>query len=193
MIKINLLREEMRKPPSLMWQFWVYIVSVILTIGIVGFLYWNQENTISKLKRENSHLDREIKLYTKYEKLVKQLEAKIAEIERRKAVIKKLGSDRDDVVRFLSLLVVVIPEDKVWLENISYSRRNVKIVGYAKNDETVVDLINNLEATPYIGRDRVNLIRTQTVNYARLHLKRFELTFRFGTFSEILARKTKQR
>ncbi len=189
MIRINLLREEMRKPPSLMWQFWVYVLSIIIAFGCVGYVHWNQKEVVAKLKREKAHLDKEIALYKKYEKLIKELQANISEVERRKEVIRRLSSDRDNVVRFLSLLVIVIPEDRVWLENISFSRGSVKLVGFAKSDETVVELINNLEATPYIGRDMVNLIRTQTVSYGRSQIKRFELTFRFKSYSEILARK----
>ncbi len=189
MIRINLLREEMRKPPSLMWQFWAYVLTVIISFGCIGYIHWNQKGVVAKLRREKAHLDKEIALYKKYERLIKDLQAKISEVERRKKVVRRLSSDRDKVVRFLSLLVVVIPEDRVWLENISYSRGSVKLVGFAKSDETVVELINNLESTPYIGRDMVNLIRTQTVDYARSQIKRFELTFRFRSYSEILARK----
>lgn len=189
MIRINLLREKIQKPPSLMWQFWVYVATVVLVLGMVGYIGWNQKQNINELRREKARLDREIKLYEKYDKLVKEIDAKLAEIKRRQQIVRELVSDKDYAVRTLALIAILTANDSMWLESLGYNNGLVNLTGYAKSDETIVDFIRNLESSQYVLKDSVSLVRSRTEAYAGRPLKKFEMQVQVLPFSRITASK----
>lgn len=187
MIKINLLREKVRKPPSILWQFWVYLLTIVVLSGLLGYIGWYQKRQIDNLNREKARIEREIKLYEKYEKLVKELDAKIAEVNRRKEVVKSLLIDRDYAVRTLALLAVLTPSDSMWFEAIEYNDGLLNLKGYAKSDEVIVDFIRRLESSPYVLKDSVQLIRTKTDEYFGRALKTFEMQVKVLPYSQIVS------
>ncbi|SFN11140.1 PilN domain-containing protein [Thermodesulforhabdus norvegica] len=189
MIRINLLREKVQKPPSVLWQLWVYLLTVVVVSGLVGYVGWNQKRQINSLTREKARIEREIKLYQKYDKLVKELEAKTAEIKRRSEIVKSLLNDRDYAVRALALIAVLTPSDSMWFETIQYNDGSLTLKGYAKSDEVIVDFIRRLEGSPYVLRDSVRLIRTKTDEYLGRALKSFEMEVKVLPFSQVVSGK----
>jgi type IV pilus assembly protein PilN len=188
MIRLNLLRErKVEKPKSLMWQFWLYILVVVLSLAGTGVVWKFQKEKLSKLEMEKSRLDAEIKTYEKYDKLLKDLQAKMKDVQKRSEVISVLISDRDNVVRFLALLAILTPEESMWFDEVRFSNNAVTIIGFAKSNETLVEFMRNLEASSFVPQESVNLVVSKAEEYLGNVLRKFELRFQYKNFSQVMA------
>jgi Tfp pilus assembly protein PilN len=58
--------------------------------------------------------------------------------------------------------------------------------GIAQSNEAVVELMRNLEASPYIQKGSVNLIHSRQSLVSDMKLREFQITYRFFPFSEIV-------
>lgn len=193
MIRLNLLRERrVAKPKSLMWQFWLYLVVVLITLGGVGAVWFFQSKELEKLAMEKARLDAEIKTYEKYDKLLKELQAKLDDVKKRTEVITTLVTDRDDVVRLIALMAILVPEENMWFEEIRFAGGSVNLSGFAKSNETIVEFMRNLEASYFVPKEETNLIRSRSEEYVGNILRKFELSFKYNKFSSIAAAIKKQ-
>lgn len=187
MIRLNLLRKrKVAKPKSLMWQFWLYIAVIFVTLVGVGAVWTLQNRKISTLEREKARLANEIKVYEKYDKILKDLQAKLSDVNKRAEIVSGLIKDRDNVVRFLALLAILVPEESMWIEEINISGNQAKLTGYAKNNETIVEFIRSLEASYFVKKEGVNLIRSKSeVISENIILSKFELELYYNNFSDV--------
>lgn len=186
MIRLNLLRERrVAKPRSLMWQFWLYVLVVLLSCGAMGMVWFFQTKEIERLSMEKSRLDAEIKNYEKYDKLLKDLQAKLDDVKKRSEIISSLIADRDNAVRLLALLAILIPNDSMWFDEVTFSSNSVRISGLAKSNETIVNFIRRLEASYFVPKESVNLVRSKTEEYGGSVLRRFEMNFQYRNFSQV--------
>lgn len=187
MIRLNLLRKrKVAKPKSLMWQFWLYIAVIFVTLVGVGAVWTLQNRKISALEREKARLANEIKVYEKYDKILKDLQAKLSDVNKRAEIVSGLIKDRDNVVRFLALLAILVPEESMWIEEINISGNQAKLTGYAKNNETIVEFIRSLEASYFVKKEGVNLIRSKSeVISENIILSKFELELYYNNFSDV--------
>ncbi|MEJ5301477.1 MAG: PilN domain-containing protein [Thermodesulforhabdaceae bacterium] len=188
MIRLNLLRErKIEKPKTLMWQFWLYILVIILELAITGAVWKYQDQKIKKLDMEKSQLDAEIKVYEKYDKILKDLQAKLNDVKKRTEVISGLTRDRDNVVRLLALMTILLPEDSMWFEEVRFSGNVVTIIGFAKSNETLVEFMRSLEKSSFAPQEDINLVVSRAEEYFGNVLRKFELRFKYKNFSQVIA------
>ncbi len=191
MIRINLVKErkKVKRESTLIWQFWLYLIIVFGMLGACSYLYWMQTQKLSQLSMDKVRLDAEIKNYEKYDKLLRELQAKLEEAKKRNEVIANLTKDKDTVVRLLALITLITPEGRVWFEEIKYYGNEVILIGFAKSNETIVELMRNLENSRYAVKESIDLIRSTAEEYIGNVLRKFEIHFRFKSFSQVLAEK----
>ncbi|MCX7823264.1 MAG: PilN domain-containing protein [Syntrophobacterales bacterium] len=186
MIRLNLLRKKrVVKPRGLMWQFWLYIAVVFVIIAGVSTIWVFQKKELEKLSMEKARLETEIKIYEKYEKIIRELQTKLNDVKKRSEVIASLIADRDNVVRLLALLALTVPEDSMWFEEVRFSGGDVAIMGVAKSNEKIVEFMRNLESTYFVPKEGTNLVRTRSEEYFGHVLRRFELNFKYNSFSQV--------
>jgi type IV pilus assembly protein PilN len=186
MIRLNLLRERrVERPKSLIWQFWLYLAVVLLTAGGAGTIWFFQSRELEQLSMEKSRLDAEIKAYEKYDKILKDLQAKMDDVKKRSEIISSLIVDRDGAVRLLALLAILVPNDSMWFDEIKFSGNSVSVTGLSKSNETIVNFIRNLESSYFVPKESVNLVRSKSEEYAGNVLRRFEMNFQYRNFSQV--------
>ncbi len=186
MIRLNLLRaRRVERPKSLIWQFWLYLAVVLLTAGGAGTIWFFQSRELEQLSMEKSRLDAEIKAYEKYDKILKDLQAKMDDVKKRSEIISSLIVDRDGAVRLLALLAILVPNDSMWFDEIKFSGNSVSVTGLSKSNETIVNFIRNLESSYFVPKESVNLVRSKSEEYAGNVLRRFEMNFQYRNFSQV--------
>ena len=116
MIRVNLLpvRAKIRKE-NVRQIISVYLLSVLLLVAVIGFLWVSRGLEISRLEARLKQVQAEVAGYAKYEKILKDLQAKKAIIEKKRQTILSLQQDRDNLVRVLALLSVEIPPERGFL------------------------------------------------------------------------------
>jgi len=121
-------------------------VSAILTVGIIGFLYWTQTQTLEN--KQNLLQEKTAKKATlaEVEKTLKELEKAKADLNRKVALISELKSRRQSTVKMMDELSNALPE-WVWLSNLNFSGNRLSLKGKAIHNNLIADFINNLKAT----------------------------------------------
>jgi len=160
MIKVNLLspeRKEMAGGPGEATGFTeeereskintlAVAFTAIMTVGLIGFLYWTQTQTIES--QENLLKEKIAKKATlaEVENTLKELEKAEKDLSRKVALISELKSRQQSTVRMMDELSNAIPE-WVWLSNLSFTGNRLSLKGKAIHNNLIADFINNLKAT----------------------------------------------
>ncbi len=189
MIRINLLPAKARKTRDTTRQFIVaYGLSIVIAIGGIGYVRHSMKNEKERLDRRIVQLDRETAQYTKYDRMLKDLTAKKEIIEKKTAIIQSLQKDRDTIVRVLASLSVELPVDRMWFERLTQSGNTITLDGTALNNESIVEFMRNLESSPMIQENSVNLTHSRRITMKNVNLREFRISYRFFSFSQMQAR-----
>jgi len=189
MIRINLLpvRAKIRKE-NVRQLISTYLLSVLLLAAGIGYLWVSQSLQISRLGSHLKQVQAEVAGYAKYEKILKDLQAKKATIEKKRETILALQQDRDNLVRVLALLSVEIPPERVWFEKLTQAGPAITLEGVALSDETIVEFMRNLESSPYVDKGTVNLVHTRLTNISGIKLREFRMTCNVSGYSVVQQR-----
>jgi type IV pilus assembly protein PilN len=161
MIRINLLKAEGKAPviEEARVKGKKLPVSPGLALGLVIVLIFAfaifKTNSINKERRLlGAAQDEKAKLG--------DVEAKLTQVEAQKTIIMKkinliseLKTFREGALRIMDDLSKNIP-DWVWLEEVTYDKKQVQIKGKALSNKLIADYISNLEASPTF--EKVDLI-----------------------------------
>jgi type IV pilus assembly protein PilN len=182
MIRINLLPTKFKSKTKGAKEFiFLYLASVVLLLAVIGYLWSDQRSRVEDLKRRLAELERQVKDLSDFEKKLKDLREKKALVARKSQVVENLGEDRDKTARLMAVLAVNAPPEKIWFEKLQESKGKVTINGVAKSDDTIVEFMRNLEASPYIALGTVNLKHSRKKG----ELRDFQLSCEFVPFSKI--------
>jgi type IV pilus assembly protein PilN len=125
---------------------WAAVVAAILTVGIVGALYFTQASTLGKKQQHleerrarKAELDNVLLTLTELEKAKNLLDKKVK-------LIADLKSRQQDAVKMMDQLVDTIPE-WVWLTSLRFSGKMLNLSGKALSNNLISDFINNLKST----------------------------------------------
>jgi type IV pilus assembly protein PilN len=130
------------------------VAAVLLTVGIIGFLYFSQSNTLDNKQKllaekraRKAQLDSVLKTLAQLEKTKKNLDRKVK-------VIGELKSRQTSTVRMMDEVSRALP-DWVWLTKMSFSKGVVTLDGRALSNNLIADFINNLDSTGYFVNIRL--------------------------------------
>jgi type IV pilus assembly protein PilN len=193
MIQINLLPVRTKKKREHVRQFiYIYVLSIVLTVSAIGYLWITQKYKISSLNGRLTQLQAEVAQYAKYEAMLKELTSKREIVDKKRAIILDLQKDRDTIPRMLALLSVQVPAEKMWFEKFVLSANGITMEGVALSNEAVAEFMRNLESSPYVEKGSVNLTHSRQVVMQDMKLREFQVTYRFFPFSAIQQQSKKQ-
>ncbi len=194
MIRINLLpiRTQLKKERSKHFVI-TYLLSVVLILSAIGYVWNRQSREISRLERRESRLRIEKARFSQYDQLLKKLKAEKAVIDKKRKIIRDLQRDRDRMVRALALLSVCVPVDKIWFDRLSISNGRANIAGTAVSNEAIAEFLRNLESSPYVVAGSVNLSHSRRKVVGERKLREFKISCRVLAFSQVKARLERER
>jgi type IV pilus assembly protein PilN len=185
MIRINLLPFRVRIRKENVRQFIsVYLLSVVLVLVSICYLWIRQNNQISVLDSRLKELTREADAFARYEKILQELMRKKEIIETKRRVIHDLQKDRDKLVRILALMSISLPAERVWFEKLLQSGNSITVEGIALSNETIAEFMRNLEVSPYVVRGSINLVHSRLTAMGGMKLREFRLTCTLLSYSD---------
>jgi type IV pilus assembly protein PilN len=185
MIRINLLPFRVRIRKENVRQFIsVYLLSVVLVLVSICYLWIRQNNQISVLDSRLKEVTREADSFAKYEKILQELMRKKEIIETKRRVIHDLQKDRDKLARILALMSISLPAERVWFEKLLQSGNSITVEGIALSNETIAEFMRNLEVSPYVVRGSINLVHSRLTAMGGMKLREFRLTCSLLSYSD---------
>ena len=186
MIRINLLPFRVRIRKENVRQFIsVYLLSVVLVLVSICYLWIRQNNQVSVLDSRLKELTREADSFAKYEKILQELMRKKEIIETKRRVIHDLQKDRDKLVRILALMSISLPAERVWFDKLLQSGNSITVEGIALSNETIAEFMRNLEVSPYVVRGSINLVHSRLTAMGGMKLREFRLTCNLLSYSDL--------
>ena len=175
MLKINLLPiRQLKKRAKARNQIFAGIIlflSVLVMLALVGVL---QAGRISTLNDDIAAKEKEKKSFDKVVKELAELEKKRLDLNNKIAIINKLKSDSSLTVRVLDEVSKVIDNNRMWLTSLNQRGSNLKLTGYALDNQTVAQFMDELKTSPYVSS--VNLNNSSLKEVAGTDLKEFGLS-----------------
>jgi type IV pilus assembly protein PilN len=185
MIRINLLPTKFKSKTKGAKEFIALCALVLAVLVLVcGYVWTSQNATINHLDKRLADLKRQVRDLSDFEKKLKELQARKAIIAKKSQVVEDLRRDRDKMVRLLAVFAVNAPAERMWFERFQQSGNSITINGIAKSDDTIVEFMRNLEASPYIAAGSVNLRHSRKSG----ELRQFQLSCRFVPYSVVQKR-----
>ena len=186
MILINLLPVKVQKRKEGARQIAsVYLLTMVLAMAIMGWLWLSYGREISSRQERLASIQSEVKKYQIFDVQLKRLTEAKNIIDKKREVIEQLKGDRDAVVRMLALLSIKVPEGKICFDTLTQNGNSVTLDGVAESNEAIVSFMRNLQASPYIETGSTNLVLSRQFEIMTMKLRRFQLAYRFHTYSEI--------
>lgn len=191
MIRINLLPEEEKKKtakklpkvkvpiPSfrirIPFRPTTFLVGFVVIVILIAFIViWVRQNgEMRKLTKEIDQMNTILKSLQKEVNLVKDLENKQRDLQRRLDVIKGLSENRFLRVKILDDLASSLPE-YVWLTSFEDKIPNFKIEGMSFSNLTVADFMNRLEDSEYLTD--VDLTTLKKISFSGQDVMQFTLS-----------------
>lgn len=186
MIRINLLPSRYKSKTKGAKEFVIlYVASVVVVLGLMGYLWISQRNELKTLNIRLAELEKEVKDYANYETTLQELKKKQQVIAAKTQVVEDLRKDRDKMVRLLAVFASLVPPDLVWFERFNESGEVITINGIAKSNDAIVEFMRNLESSLYIAKGTLNLDHSRQSAQANMKLRQFQLSCRFVPFSDV--------
>lgn len=160
-MKVNLLKER-QKVYSINWIEILVIISVVVSIVLMGvhyyFLYMDKE----LLEADINYLDNQLNI----------LSVRVAEYNRLKAEVEELEAIKEkmDQLKYvwadaLIELGFVIPE-KALVNTLQIEETDLRLNGLALDNQRVLELVDNMNQSPvYHDVKIINLSQSNDVNY----------------------------
>jgi len=176
MIPINLLPHRAERRKAMRQQFAILAVLTLVIGGIIWFLGHSVlERRINVQDQRNTFLEAKIAEVDKRIAEIKKLREQTQALLARKRVVETLQSSRTESVRLLDQLVRQLPEG-IHLKTVKQSGQAVDVVGYATSNARVSTLMRNLGASPWLEAPKLIEIKASKVGKSTLN--EFKLTVR---------------
>ena len=159
MIKVNLLSPEKKEVTGLAAEAPSFeeeresklntgaiVAAAAITLGIIGFMYITQANTISQKRDHLKERRARMQQLDKVLKTIEELEKTRKVLENKVKLITQLKSQQQDTVKMMDELSNALP-DWVWLTNLTFSNRTLTMRGKTLGNNLISDFINNLKGT----------------------------------------------
>lgn len=157
MLKINLLPiRQLKKRAKARNQIAggiVIFISVLVLLALAGML---QAGRISSLNDDIAAMTKEKKSFDKVVKELAALEQKRLDLNNKIAIINKLKSDSSLTVRVLDEVAKIIDSNRMWLTSLDQRGGSLKLTGFALDNQTVAQFMDELKISPYITSVSLN-------------------------------------
>jgi type IV pilus assembly protein PilN len=186
MIRINLLPfRAARKKENVRRQVSVFVLSLVLVLIVLGWIHFYLQSKQKKLSTNVAEVKKELQLYKKKDREIRELRQKLKTLERRKSVIEGLEAKRFKPVHVLDVLTQKVVRERMWLNKLALRGNRMELTGIAIDNNTVANFMDNLETIPKIKSpknqpvklySRVRLTSVQSQKVRNINMKKFQLT-----------------
>ena len=186
MIRINLLPfRAAREKENVRRQISIYILTIVLFLVGMGYLYWEKSKELTGLKQEEKNLQIKLAEYNETIKKVNALTKRIQEITKKLEVIAQLEKKKSGPVHLLDEVAMAVPKDQLWLVSLDEAKGILTLKGTAKGNEVVATFMTNLEKSKYITSVDLQTTRLLTLpEYNNLKVSDFILNCKTYSFME---------
>jgi type IV pilus assembly protein PilN len=175
MIRINLLPfRAARKKENFRRQISVFLLSFFLMLAVLIYYNIHLGGQIKDLKSDVDATKNEVAKFQKITKQIEEIKKKLAILEKKTEVIRKLETNRFEPVEMLDNMSGKIIANRMWFTSFNDRPQNVKIDGIALDNKTVADFMTRLEGTGLFGSVRLQTIQKHVVKGSGL--KKFSIT-----------------
>ena len=179
MIHINLLPwrsilKKRRKKQNLS----TIIVAVGFASCLVVFITIGLSVNIAKEKSAVQYLNKKIRSLDKYLLEIEGLETKKIELIAKINILQKLQIRRADTAKIFDELVMAIPSD-ITLLDVRRSSEKVAIIGFAKSNSDVSQLMKNIERSSLLNNARLIEIENELIDGGVM--SKFSMDFEVGS------------
>ena len=175
MIRINLLPfRAARKKENIRRQISVFLLSFFLMLAVLIYYNIHLGGRIKDLKTDVDATKIEVAKFQKITKQIEDIKNKLAVLEKKTEVIRKLETNRFEPVEMLDNMSEKIIANRMWFTSLNDQPQNVRIDGIALDNKTVADFMTRLEGTGLFGSVRLQTIQKHVVKGSGL--KKFSIT-----------------
>ncbi len=186
MIKINLLGDDTAQDNTGTVVVAAYVLSLVLCIGVFGFMQRSISSKVNSLQTEKSKLEGQLARLQETTKEVKDLDKSRAELNDKLVVIATLKRSKVGPVRVLDDLNKSLPE-RAWVTEMKEQNGSLRIMGFALDSQTVAAFMKDLASSDYFTG--VELNETRTVEKMGAKIRDFSLDAKLSYAGKIKAKK----
>jgi len=173
MIEINLLPvRAARKRESLRFQLTIFSLILAFIIIIIAYMSWSANKHEARIATQFKLVQEDLIRLEKEVGEIEEIKQRKAKLEQKLNVIKDLDKGRLRAAYILGELSQRTPE-KVWIESLDKSGKDLKIAGVALDNETVANFMEALRKSKYFNE--VELEITEQINRGGMKLMKFSL------------------
>jgi len=173
MIEINLLPvRAARKRESLRFQLTIFSLILAFIIIIIAYMSWSANKREARIATQLKLVQEDLIRLEKEVGEIEEIKQRKAKLEQKLNVIKDLDKGRLRAAYILGELSQRTPE-KVWIESLDKSGKDLKIAGVALDNETVANFMEALRKSKYFNE--VELEITEQINRGGMKLMKFSL------------------
>ena len=173
MIEINLLPvRAARKRESLRFQLTIFSLILAFIIIIIAYMSWSANKREARIETQLKLVQEDLIRLEKEVGEIEEIKQRKAKLEQKLNVIKDLDKGRLRAAYILGELSQRTPE-KVWIESLDKSGKDLKIAGVALDNETVANFMEALRKSKYFNE--VELEITEQINRGGMKLMKFSL------------------
>ncbi len=158
MIDINLLPKVERKRVEIKWLSLLAIILFIGALVLFAFVYIGKTSEVTSKKKELQQvkdrvtiIEEQIAELKVIAEKVQALDEEHKKLEEQKKVLNEFLSTRLVWSDIIANITSLIPQDKVWLTNLSLRKDDIRIQGIALENKDVAQMMVNLKASPYLS------------------------------------------
>ncbi len=140
------------------------IVAALLISLVWDYTLLKQKGELSAVRNRKKM---ELTLLEKKTKLLKKMKRELVELEDRKRIIKQIIKEAHLPLKVIKAIQEAMPED-VWLTSFDMNGKNIKMNGYALNDDALADFVENLQKSEFVASVQVSRYEKKEVNGVRV-------------------------
>lgn len=167
MAHINLLpwREERRAAKQKRFVT-AMAAAVVMTALVIGLIWYGYSSAVAHQNDRNERLRSEIRILDKKITEIRELEKLKGQLLARMEVVENLQASRSAPVNFFNELAKTLPEG-IYLSSVAMAGESITIVGSAQSNARVSAYMRALEASPWLTKPELVVIKTQAKGAVR--------------------------
>ncbi len=174
MIRINLLPfRAARKKENIRRQISVFFLSIFLMLAVLTLYNMHLGGRIKALKKNVTVTESELQKYQKITRQIEDIKKKLAILQKKTEVIRKLETDRFEPVQILEAMTEKIIAKRMWFTSFNDRPKNIKVTGIALDNKTVADFMTRLEGSGWFSAVKLNTLEKHVVQGSSL--KKFSI------------------
>jgi type IV pilus assembly protein PilN len=174
MIRINLLPfRAARKKENIRRQISILSLSVFLMLAVLIYFNIHLGGRIKTLKKNVTVTNNELKKYQEITRQIEDIKKKLAVLEKKTEVIRKLETDRFEPVQILEAMTDKIIAKRMWFTSFDDHPKDIKVTGIALDNKTVADFMTRLEGSGWFSAVKLNTLEKHVVQGSSL--KKFSI------------------